>query len=90
MLPRLVPKILILYAFCDVVVGVGGIGDSRSCVVLIVLYILIAHLSGGIFLPQFDKHQLVNSLADHHHHGEEEVERDVKNHVKGAAHILRH
>ena len=34
MLPRLVPEILILYAFCDVVgVGVGvvgGIGDSRS------------------------------------------------------------
>ena len=31
MLPRLVPEILILYAFCDVVgVGVGGIGDSKS------------------------------------------------------------
>ena len=31
MLPRLVPKILILYAFCDVVVVVGvGIGDSKS------------------------------------------------------------
>ena len=36
MLPRLVPKILILHSFCDVVVGVvvvvGGIGDSRSCI----------------------------------------------------------
>ena len=40
MLPRLVPEISPLYAFCDVVVvGVGvvvvvvvvGIGDSRSC-----------------------------------------------------------
>ena len=33
MLPRLVPEILIIYAFCDVVVvvvGVVGIGDSRS------------------------------------------------------------
>jgi len=31
MLLRLVPKILILYAFCDVGVGIGvGIGDSRS------------------------------------------------------------
>ena len=39
MLPRLVPEILILYAFCDVgvvEVVVGGIGDSRSRIVKIV------------------------------------------------------
>ena len=31
MIPRLVPKILPLDAFCDRVAGVG-IGDSRSCI----------------------------------------------------------
>ena len=40
MLPRLVPETSPLYAFCDVVVGVGegvvgvvvGIEDSRNCI----------------------------------------------------------
>ena len=46
MLPRLVPEILILYAFCDVVVVVVvvvgvvgvvvGIGDSRSWMVTMI------------------------------------------------------
>ena len=30
MLPRLVPEILILYAFCDAAAAGAGIGDSRS------------------------------------------------------------
>ena len=35
MLPRLVPEILVFYAFCDVgvVLLVGGIGDSRSWII---------------------------------------------------------
>ena len=33
MIPRLVPEISPIDAFCDVVVGVVGIGDSRSWMV---------------------------------------------------------
>ena len=51
MLPRLVPEISPLYAFCDVVLGVGvrvvgvvvGIGDSRSWIVQI--YMALEYIS---------------------------------------------
>ena len=45
------------------------------------MFFLIPHLSGGVFLPQLDKHQLVDPLADHDDDDEEEEEeeRDVKN-----------
>ena len=28
------------------------------------MFFVIPHLSGGVFLPQLDKHQLVDPLAD--------------------------
>ena len=61
MLPRLVPEISPLYAFCDiVVVGVGvvvvGIGDSRTCMVIarvIVLASAMVLASVMVLAPSF-------------------------------------
>ena len=49
MLPRLVPEISPLYAFCDVVVVVG-IGDSGSWMKLILLMVLLVAISCHVVL----------------------------------------